>query len=177
MPGVGIEPAMAPMTTIAMDSLPRQPAGPAVCGLRSAVCGLRSAVCGVILTHRVLDTLPGHPARAGIGTADQGQVLGRAGFTDALYTRAPRRRIGMLVAAMIAAVLIGVRRPAVSRGGCPPVELRGGQPPLLLACAGRCHIERRLVRRRRTKPEIRRIAPSAAGHSWVPVSARLPWLP
>lgn len=61
----------------------------------------------------------------------------------------------------------------MSRGGCPPVELRGGQPPLLLVRAGRCHIERRLVRRRRTKPEIRRIAPSAAGHSWVPVSARL----
>ncbi|MFK4101992.1 MFS transporter [Streptomyces sp. NPDC019531] len=141
--GVGIALAMAPITTIAMDSLPGRLASTAAAAnsaLRQIGSALGPAVFGVILTHRTIDTLPGHLAQSGLAPADQGQVLGLvshvgiqagaflelktpdatgqaraaygAGFTDALHTCALVGGLGMLAAAVVAAVLIGVRRPS-----------------------------------------------------------------
>ncbi|MFJ3308404.1 MFS transporter [Streptomyces sp. NPDC086549] len=142
--GIGIALAMAPITTIAMDSLPHRlagTAGAANSALRQIGSALGPAVFGVILTNRTLGTLPGHLAHSGLGPADQGQVNGMvshvgiqagaflhlgtseatgralsaygASFTDALHTCALVGGIGMLLAALVALVLIGVRaRPA-----------------------------------------------------------------
>ncbi|MGI5452310.1 MFS transporter [Streptomyces sp. CA-249302] len=138
--GIGIALAMAPITTIAMNSLPHRlagTAGAANSALRQIGSALGPAVFGVILTNRTLDTLPGHLAASGLGAADQGQVNGMvsnvgiqagaflhlktpqstgqalsaygASFTDALHTCALIGGIGMLLAAVIALVTIGVR--------------------------------------------------------------------
>ncbi|MGP4007199.1 MFS transporter [Streptomyces sp. 4N124] len=138
--GIGIALAMAPITTIAMNSLPHQlagTAGAANSALRQIGSALGPAVFGVILTNRTLDSLPGHLAQSGLNAADQGQVNGivsnvgiqagaflhlktpqttgqalsayGASFSDALHTCALVGGIGMLVAAVIAFVLIGVR--------------------------------------------------------------------
>ncbi|MEU6139677.1 MFS transporter [Streptomyces sp. NPDC047081] len=138
--GIGIALAMAPITTIAMNSLPHRlagTAGAANSALRQIGSALGPAVFGVILTNRTLDTLPGHLAGSGLSAADQGQVNGLvsnvgiqagaflhlktpqstgqalsaygASFTDALHTCALIGGIGMLVAAVIALVMIGVR--------------------------------------------------------------------
>jgi EmrB/QacA subfamily drug resistance transporter len=146
--GIGIALAMAPITTIAMNSLPRRladTAGAANSALRQIGSALGPAVFGVILTNGTLDTLPGHLARSGLSAADQGQVGGLvshvgiqagaflhlkapeatgkalsaygASFTDALHTCALVGGIGMLVAAVIALAMIGVRaRPAHEAG-------------------------------------------------------------
>lgn len=77
--GIGIALAMAPITTIAMNSLPRRladTAGAANSALRQIGSALGPAVFGVILTNRTLDTLPGHLARSGLSAADQGEVSG-----------------------------------------------------------------------------------------------------
>jgi EmrB/QacA subfamily drug resistance transporter len=138
--GIGIALAMAPITTIAVNSLPRRlagTAGSANSALRQIGSALGPAVFGVILTSRTLATLPGHLAASGLSRADQGQVDGmvsgvgiQAGaflhestqqatgqaltayaesFTDALHTCALVGGIGILVAAVVALVLIGVR--------------------------------------------------------------------
>ena len=105
--------------------------------LRQIGSALGPAVFGVILTHRTLATLPGHLASSGLNPADQGQVSGLvshvgiqagaflqlktpastgqaqaaygASFTDALHTCALVGGVGMLVAAVIAVALIGIR--------------------------------------------------------------------
>ncbi|MEU0965984.1 transporter [Streptomyces sp. NPDC005917] len=131
---------MAPITTIAMDSLPHRLGGTADAAnsaLRQIGSALGPAVFGVILTHRTLATLPGRLASSGLSPADQGQVGGLvsnvgiqagaflhlntpestgqahaaygAGFTDALHTCALVGGIWMLVAAVIAVSLIGIR--------------------------------------------------------------------
>ncbi|MER5748449.1 MFS transporter [Streptomyces sp. NPDC002088] len=77
--GIGIALAMAPVTTIAMNSLPHRlagTAGAANSALRQIGSALGPAVFGVILTNRTLDTLPGHLAQSGLSAADQGQVGG-----------------------------------------------------------------------------------------------------
>ncbi|MER5433697.1 DHA2 family efflux MFS transporter permease subunit [Streptomyces sp. NPDC002588] len=77
--GVGIALAMAPITTIAMDSLPHRLAGTAGAAngaLRQIGSALGPAVFGVVLTQRTLDTLPGHLAGSGLNPAEQGEVLG-----------------------------------------------------------------------------------------------------
>ncbi|MFJ5304766.1 MFS transporter [Streptomyces sp. NPDC088350] len=77
--GLGIALAMAPVTTIAMNSLPRRlgsTAGAANSALRQIGSALGPAVFGVVLIHRTLDTLPGHVAASGFAPADQGQVIG-----------------------------------------------------------------------------------------------------
>lgn len=138
--GVGIALAMAPITTIAMNSLPRRlgsTGGAANGALRQIGSALGPAIFGVILTHRTLGALPGHVAASGLAPADQGQVIGMvngagiqagaflhlgtgeatgqalaaygASFTDALHTCALVGGIGMLVAAAVAFVTIGVR--------------------------------------------------------------------
>ncbi|MEU6256728.1 DHA2 family efflux MFS transporter permease subunit [Streptomyces sp. NPDC047043] len=141
--GIGIALAMAPITTIAMNSLPHRlagTAGAAHSALRQIGGALGPAVFGVILTNRTLAALPGHLARSGLSPADRGQVGGLvsdvgiqagaflhlqtpeatgralsaygASFTDALHTCALVGGIGMLAAAVIALVLIGVGTPS-----------------------------------------------------------------
>ena len=142
--GVGIALAMAPITTIAVNAVPRRlaaTAGSANSALRQIGSALGPAVFGVILTNRTLATLPGHLAASGLSQADQGQVNGvvsavgiQAGaflhlstnqstgqaltaygdsFTDALHTCALVGGIGILAAAAVSLLMIGVRR----RGG------------------------------------------------------------
>lgn len=77
--GIGIALAMAPITTIAMDSLPRRlasTAGAANSALRQIGSALGPAVFGVVLTNRTLAALPGHLAESGLNPADQGRVDG-----------------------------------------------------------------------------------------------------
>ena len=142
--GIGIALAIAPITTIAVNSVPRRlaaTAGSSNSALRQIGSALGPAVFGVILTNRTLATLPGHLAASGLGQADQGTVNGtvssvgiQAGaflhlstpqttgqalaaygdsFTDALHTCALVGGIGVLSAAVISLILIGVR----TRGG------------------------------------------------------------
>ncbi|MGW1319749.1 MFS transporter [Streptomyces sp. NPDC002426] len=115
-------------------------AGAANSALRQIGSALGPAVFGVLLTNRTLSTLPGHLAASDLGAADRGQVLGMvsdagiqagaflhlstgpatdqarsvygASFTDALHTCALVGGVGMLAAAAIALVTIGVRRTA-----------------------------------------------------------------
>ena len=141
--GIGIALAIAPITTIAVDSVPRRlaaTAGSSNSALRQIGSALGPAVFGVILTHRTLATLPGHLAASGLSQADQGTVNGmvssvgiQAGaflhlstpqttgqaltaygesFTDALHTCALVAGIGVLSAAVISLILIGVRTGA-----------------------------------------------------------------
>lgn len=141
--GVGIALAMAPVTSIAMSSLPGRLAstgGAANSALRQIGSALGPAIFGVVLTNRTLDTLPGHVAASGLSPADQGQVVGMvdsvgiqagaflhlntgeatgqalaaygASFTEALHTCALVGGIGMLAAAVVALVTIGVRARA-----------------------------------------------------------------
>ncbi|MET7683894.1 MFS transporter [Streptomyces sp. NPDC005423] len=157
--GIGIALAIAPITTIAMNSLPHQlagTAGAANSALRQIGSALGPAVFGVVLTHRTLATLPGHLAGSGLNPADQGQVNGLvsnvgiqagaflhlatpdatgraqaaygASFTDALHTCALVGGIGMLAAAVVALVLIGVRRRGadeIPAGAVPAVDPSG----------------------------------------------------
>lgn len=77
--GIGIALAMAPITTIAVNSVPRRlaaTAGSANSALRQIGSALGPAVFGAVLTDRTLATLPGHLAASGLGQADQGQVDG-----------------------------------------------------------------------------------------------------
>ncbi|MEU6354745.1 MFS transporter [Streptomyces sp. NPDC047072] len=148
--GIGIALAMAPVTTIAMDSLPHRLAGTSAAAnsaLRQIGSALGPAVFGVVLTHRTLETLPGHLAGSGLDPADQGEVLGLvshvgiqagaflqlgtpeateqaraaygAGFTDALHTCALVGGAGMLLAAVVAFAFIGVRRRVAAPGKRP----------------------------------------------------------
>ncbi|MGQ5664249.1 MFS transporter [Streptomyces sp. ECR2.10] len=146
--GIGIALAMAPITTIAMDSFPHRlasTAGAANSALRQIGSALGPAVFGVVLTHRTLGrpartprpvrSLPGRPGpgeRHGLPRGHPGgaflhlntpRATGRAlsaygaSFTDALHTCALTGSVGMLVAALIALVTIGVRaRPAHGAG-------------------------------------------------------------
>lgn len=138
--GIGIALAMAPITTIAVNSVPRRlaaTAGSANSALRQIGSALGPAIFGVILTNRTLATLPGHLAASGLSQADQGQVNGtvsavgiQAGaflhlstaqstgqalaaygesFTDALHTCALVGGVGILLAAVVSLVFIGVR--------------------------------------------------------------------
>ena len=142
--GLGIALAISPITTIAMNSFPRERAGSAGATnstLRQIGSALGPAVFGGVLTARTLAALPGHLAASGLSPADQGQVNGLvshvgiqagaflrlgtpastgravaaygASFTDALHVCALVSGIGMLVAAAVGLVLIGVRnRPS-----------------------------------------------------------------
>jgi MFS family permease len=77
--GVGIALAMAPITTIAVNSVPCSLAGTtgsANSALRQIGSALGPAIFGVILTQRTLSALPGHLAASGLSQADQGTVNG-----------------------------------------------------------------------------------------------------
>ena len=75
--GIGIALAMAPITTIAVDSVPRQlagTAGSANSALRQIGSAFGPAIFGVILTDRTLSSLPGHLSTSGLGLSDQTTV-------------------------------------------------------------------------------------------------------
>ncbi|WP_067680851.1 MFS transporter [Nocardia miyunensis] len=139
--GLGIALALAPITTIAVNSVPPRlagTAGSANSALRQMGSALGPAVFGVVLTNRLLATLPGHLAGSALEPRDRGMVAGivsKAGiqagafmhldsgrgtalahaayalsFSDALHICALIAGIGMLLAGAIALVLIGVRR-------------------------------------------------------------------
>ncbi|MFE7522023.1 MFS transporter [Streptomyces halstedii] len=141
--GIGIALATAPITTIAVNSLPPHlapTAGAANSALRQIGSALGPAVFGVLLTNRTLSTLPGHLAASDLGATDRGTVLGMvsdagiqagaflrlstgpataearavygASFTNALHTCALVGGVGMLAAAAMALVTIGVRKTA-----------------------------------------------------------------
>ncbi|MER5438403.1 MFS transporter [Streptomyces sp. NPDC002790] len=77
--GIGIALAIAPITTIAIGSVPRHLAGSAGAAngaLRQIGSALGPAVFGVILTQRTVGTLPGHLAESGLDQANQGAVSG-----------------------------------------------------------------------------------------------------
>jgi EmrB/QacA subfamily drug resistance transporter len=138
--GLGLSIALAPVTTIAVHSVPHRVtavAGSANSSLRQIGSALGPAIFGVILTARLLATLPGHFAASGLNAAGQGETEGmihgagiQAGaflhlqtsqatgqaltayaesFTDALHTCALIGGIGMLVSAVVALTFIGVR--------------------------------------------------------------------
>ncbi|MFE7624873.1 MFS transporter [Streptomyces sp. NPDC057509] len=77
--GIGIALATAPITTIAVNSLPPRlapTAGAASNALRQIGSALGPAVFGVLLTRSTLNALPDHLAASSLGAADKGQVLG-----------------------------------------------------------------------------------------------------
>ncbi|MFJ7241756.1 DHA2 family efflux MFS transporter permease subunit [Streptomyces olivaceus] len=77
--GIGIALALAPITSIAISSLPRHladTAGASNSALRQIGSALGPAVFGAILTDRTLAALPEHLATSGLDGAAQGQVEG-----------------------------------------------------------------------------------------------------
>ena len=77
--GIGIALAMAPITTIAVNSVPGRlaaTAGSANSALRQIGSALGPAIFGVILTNRTLAALPGHLAASGLSGQNQGRVDG-----------------------------------------------------------------------------------------------------
>ena len=77
--GLGIALALAPITTIAVNSVPAHlagTAGTANSALRQIGSALGPAVFGVVLTDRLLAALPRHLADSGLGIGDQGMVAG-----------------------------------------------------------------------------------------------------
>jgi EmrB/QacA subfamily drug resistance transporter len=77
--GLGLSVALAPVTSIAVHSVPREvaaTAGSANSSLRQIGSALGPAIFGVILTDRVLATLAGHLAASGLSPASQGEVSG-----------------------------------------------------------------------------------------------------
>ncbi|NED72669.1 MFS transporter [Streptomyces sp. SID9944] len=159
--GVGLALAVAPITTVAMNSLPRHlapVAGSSNSALRQIGSALAPAVFGVVLTHRTLSSLAGHLSASGLSQADQGQVDGMvhgagiqagaflrlsgeqsteqalgafaASFTDALHECAWIGGIGMLIAAMISLLTIGVKRTQESRRPTEATASTGAATPL-----------------------------------------------
>lgn len=138
--GLGLSIALPPVTTIAVHSVPHQTiavAGSANSLLRQVGSALGPAIFGVVLTGRLLATLPGHLATSGLNAAGMGETEGMihgagiqagaflhlqtaqatgqaltayaASFTDALHTCALIGGIGMLVSGVLALVFIGTR--------------------------------------------------------------------
>ncbi|GAA3706761.1 MFS transporter [Streptomyces tremellae] len=144
-------------------------AGAANSALRQIGSALGPAVFGAVLTDRTVAALPGHLAASGLSPADQGRVGGvvsrigiqagaflrldtaaatgravtayGAGFTDALHVCALVSGVGLLVAAAVALLTIGLRgrapqekpEPAAAAGGAAvsrtgPVRSAPDQP-------------------------------------------------
>ncbi|MFD7811503.1 MFS transporter [Streptomyces sp. NPDC059785] len=77
--GIGIALALAPITSIAISSLPRHladTAGASNSTMRQIGSALGPAVFGAILTDRTLAALPEHLSTSGLNAAGQGQVEG-----------------------------------------------------------------------------------------------------
>jgi EmrB/QacA subfamily drug resistance transporter len=118
-------------------------AGSANSVLRQIGSALAPAIFGVVLTNKTLSSLGGHLSTSGLSQAEQGQVSGMvhgsgiqagaflhlsteqstgralgayaASFTDALHVCAWIGGIGILVAAVISLVCIGVKRTQPSQ--------------------------------------------------------------
>ncbi|CAM5458628.1 MFS transporter [Streptomyces spiroverticillatus] len=140
--GAGFSFVMTPITAIAVSSVPHHLAGMAGAGsntLRQVGGALGPAVFGVVLTSHTVNSLPGNLAAAGLNAADQryvvdavtSQGLGAAGhlgldagatgraldafgtsFSGALHVCTTIGGVGLLVAAAITVIFIGVRRPS-----------------------------------------------------------------
>ncbi|WP_328317328.1 MFS transporter [Streptomyces sp. NBC_00388] len=139
--GLGMGFVMTPISAVAVGSVPHHLAGMAGAGnntLRQLGGALGPAVLGAVLTSRLASALPGHLADSGLTVADQrrvsealaqggvgaaghlglspratGPALGAIGasFTDAVHVCMTVGAIGMLVAMIATATLIGFRRP------------------------------------------------------------------
>ncbi|MCS0599705.1 MFS transporter [Streptomyces sp. LP11] len=140
--GAGFSFVMAPITAIAVTSVPHHLAGMAGAGsntLRQVGGAMGPAVFGVVLTDHTVASLPDNLAAAGLSAADRQHVvnavtsegLGAAGhlglggkatgqalsafgdsFSAALHTCTTIGAVGMLVAAAVTVVFIGVRKPS-----------------------------------------------------------------
>ncbi|MET7512219.1 MFS transporter [Streptomyces sp. NPDC005480] len=140
--GAGFSFVMAPITAIAVSSVPHHLAGMAGAGsntLRQVGGALGPAVFGVILTQHTVSALPEQLSAAGLSAADQDSVLNAVAsdglaaaghldvgasataralgafgdsFSGALHLCATIGGIGMLVAAAVTVVCIGVRKTA-----------------------------------------------------------------
>lgn len=141
--GVGIALAMPTITSVAIDSVPRglaSTAGSSNSALRQIGSALGPAIFGVLLTNRIVATLPTHLAASGLNPVDQGNVTGMVStegiqvgaylqlstqqatgqaitaysesFTDALHSSALVSGVAILAAALISAFFIGVRHRA-----------------------------------------------------------------
>ncbi|MFF1695345.1 MFS transporter [Streptomyces sp. NPDC058257] len=143
--GLGMGFVMTPISAVAVSSVPHHLAGMAGAGnntLRQLGGALGPAVLGAVLTSRLTSALPGHLADSGLPVADQQQVsealakggVGAAGhlglspeatgpalgaigasFTDAVHVCMTIGAVGMLVALIATATLIGFRRPQPAR--------------------------------------------------------------
>ncbi|MEU5959104.1 MFS transporter [Streptomyces sp. NPDC047525] len=139
--GLGMGFVMTPISAVAVGSVPHHLAGMAGAGnntLRQLGGALGPAVLGAVLTSRLTSALPGHLADSGLTAADQqrvgealaqggvgaaghlglspeatGPALGAIGasFTDAVHVCMTIGAVGMLVALIATATLIGFRRP------------------------------------------------------------------
>lgn len=151
--GFGMGFVMTPISAVAVGSVPHHLAGMAGAGnntLRQLGGALGPAVLGAVLTSRLTSALPGHLAESGLPAADQqrvgealaqggvgaaghlglspeatGPALGAIGasFTDAVHVCMTIGAVGMLVALIATATLIGFRRPQsapVSTQETPP---------------------------------------------------------
>jgi EmrB/QacA subfamily drug resistance transporter len=157
--GLGLSIALPPVTTIAVHSVPHETipvAGSANSSLRQIGSALGPAIFGVVLTDRLLATLPGHLATSGLSAAGMGETEGmihgagiQAGaflhlqsaqatgqalsayaesFTDALHTCALIGGIGMLASAVLALVFIGKRVRAHKDKPAAATPVSGASP-------------------------------------------------
>ncbi|MFC8127475.1 MFS transporter [Streptomyces sp. NPDC057302] len=150
--GLGMGFVMTPISAVAVGSVPHHLAGMAGAGnntLRQLGGALGPAVLGAVLTSRLTSALPGHLADSGLPAADQqrvgealaqggvgaaghlglspeatGPALGAIGasFTDAVHVCMTIGAVGMLVALIATATLIGFRRPQQARPAAPAQE-------------------------------------------------------
>ncbi|MEV7401329.1 MFS transporter [Streptomyces sp. NPDC091267] len=139
--GLGMGFVMTPISAVAVGSVPHHLAGMAGAGnntLRQLGGALGPAVLGAVLTSRLTSALPGHLADSGLPVTDQqkvGEALAKGGvgaashlglspeatgpalgaigasFTDAVHVCMTVGAVGMLVALIATATLIGFRRP------------------------------------------------------------------
>ncbi|MEU0935275.1 MFS transporter [Embleya sp. NPDC005971] len=144
--GVGFAFVMTPITSVAVSSVPHHLAGMASAGnntLRQLGGALGPAVLGVVLTNRITAALPEHLTASGLAPADRehvtsavsdeglsaaghlglapeatGKALSAVGdsFADALHLCMTIAGLGMFVAAAVAVLTIGVRRPRTPIG-------------------------------------------------------------
>ncbi|MFF1919747.1 MFS transporter [Streptomyces sp. NPDC058221] len=147
--GLGMGFVMTPISAVAVGSVPHHLAGMAGAGnntLRQLGGALGPAVLGAVLTSRLTSALPGHLAESGLSVADQqrvgdalakggvgaaghlglapeatGPALGAIGasFTDAVHVCMTVGAVGMLVALIATATLIGFRRTRTATPAAP----------------------------------------------------------
>lgn len=156
--GLGMGFVMTPISAVAVGSVPHHLAGMAGAGnntLRQLGGALGPAVLGAVLTSRLTAALPGHLADSGLPVADQrrvgealaqggvgaaghlglspestGPALGAVGasFTDAVHVCMTVGAVGILVALIATATLIGFRRPQPAAPAQAPAREEAHSP-------------------------------------------------